>query len=197
MRRAGKKFQELYPQTQEILHEIHQLERKEIGDTSYEIERLRLEIKGIQIGEDDLQRATERIRPLEQEMESWQQRYEEVAEKLSALYAENARYEIVVRAAGGKEKNLAIAQVVRAFQPNQMSWFEKVSLYMSRFWEFFWDDPRESNTEGGVFPAIFGTVMMVIVMSIVAVPFGVIAALYLREYAKQGTAGPRCPDCGQ
>jgi phosphate transport system permease protein len=119
-------------------------------------------------------------------MESWQQRYEEVAEKLSALYAENARYEIVVQAAGGKEKSLAVAQVVRAFQPNQMSWFEKVGLYISRFWEFFWDDPRESNTEGGVFPAIFGTVMMVIVMSVVVVPFGVIAALYLREYAKQG-----------
>ena len=183
---SWQKFQELHPQTEKILDEIHQLERKEIGDISYEIEALRLAIRTAHMREDDPQRVAEQIRPLEQEMESWQQRYEEVAEKLSALYAENARYEIVVQAAGGKEKSLAIAQVVRAFQPNHMSWFEKVGLYIARFWEFFWDDPRESNTEGGVFPAIFGTVMMVIVMSIVVVPFGVIAALYLREYAKQG-----------
>ena len=47
-------------------------------------------------------------------------------------------------------------------------------------------DPRESNTEGGIFPAIFGTVMMVFLMSFAVVPFGVLAALYLREYAKEG-----------
>jgi phosphate transport system permease protein len=46
--------------------------------------------------------------------------------------------------------------------------------------------PREANTEGGIFPAIFGTVMMVFIMSIVVTPFGVLAAIYLREYAKQG-----------
>ncbi|WP_333798602.1 phosphate ABC transporter permease PstA, partial [Trichlorobacter lovleyi] len=48
------------------------------------------------------------------------------------------------------------------------------------------DDPRESNTEGGLFPAIFGTVMMVLLMSVFSLPFGVIAAIYLREYAKEG-----------
>jgi phosphate transport system permease protein len=57
---------------------------------------------------------------------------------------------------------------------------------MSRVGEFLFDEPRESNTEGGVFPAIFGTVLMVFLMSLAAVPFGVLAALYLREYAKQG-----------
>jgi phosphate transport system permease protein len=59
-------------------------------------------------------------------------------------------------------------------------------VYLGRVWEFLTDDPRESNTEGGIFPAIFGTVMMVILMSLMAVPFGVLAALYLREYARQG-----------
>jgi phosphate transport system permease protein len=61
-----------------------------------------------------------------------------------------------------------------------------VQVYGSRLWEFFSSEPRESNTEGGIFPAIFGTVLMVMLMSIVAVPFGVLAALYLREYARQG-----------
>ena len=53
-------------------------------------------------------------------------------------------------------------------------------------WSVLSTEPREANTEGGIFPAIFGTVMMVIIMSIVVVPFGVLAALYLREYARQG-----------
>ena len=59
--------------------------------------------------------------------------------------------------------------------------------YEAKAWEFVSDDPRESNTEGGVFPAIFGTVMMVMIMSVMVTPLGVLAAFYLREYARQGT----------
>jgi phosphate transport system permease protein len=61
-----------------------------------------------------------------------------------------------------------------------------VGHYVAKVWEFVADDPREANTEGGVFPAIFGTVMMVMVMSLIVAPFGVLAAFYLRVYAKQG-----------
>jgi phosphate transport system permease protein len=67
-----------------------------------------------------------------------------------------------------------------------MSLFGKIGHYGAKFIEFLTDDPREANTEGGIFPAIFGTIMMVIIMSIIVTPFGVIAAVYLREYAKQG-----------
>jgi phosphate transport system permease protein len=62
----------------------------------------------------------------------------------------------------------------------------KSALYLERLWEFLSAEPREANTEGGVFPAIFGTVMMVLLMSIIVTPFGVVAAVYLREYARQG-----------
>jgi phosphate transport system permease protein len=48
------------------------------------------------------------------------------------------------------------------------------------------DEPREANSEGGVFPASFGTVLMTLIMAVLVVPFGVLAALYLREYAKPG-----------
>ena len=60
------------------------------------------------------------------------------------------------------------------------------SQHCEKGWEFVTGQPRESNTEGGIFPALFGTVMMVMLMSLAAVPFGILAALYLREYAKQG-----------
>ena len=81
---------------------------------------------------------------------------------------------------------MPLSQVVRAYRPNLMNVPAKIGFYLEKVWEFIADDPRESNTEGGVFPAIFGTVMMVLIMSVAVTPLGVIAAFYLREYAKQG-----------
>lgn len=182
---SWQKFQEVHPQTQETLERIRSIEREEIGDINYNIERLRLAIKKLTRESGDAERATE-IAALEKEVAEWQRRYEKKAQELRALSQENARYRMVVRTADDREKELPIAAVVRAFAPNQMSWGERLFLYLARLWEFVWEDPRESNTEGGVFPAIFGTVMMVLIMSVVVAPFGVIAALYLREYAKQG-----------
>jgi phosphate transport system permease protein len=67
-----------------------------------------------------------------------------------------------------------------------MNVFSKIGHWLMKAWEFVSTDPREANTEGGIFPAIFGTVMMVLLMSVFVTPFGILAALYLREYAKQG-----------
>jgi phosphate transport system permease protein len=75
---------------------------------------------------------------------------------------------------------------VRAYPANQIGVVGKLGIYLSRWKEFLWEDPREANSEGGVFPAIFGTVTMTLVMSFFVAPFGVLAALYLREYAKAG-----------
>ena len=183
---AWPKFLELHARTQDTLDNIHTIEKKDIGDINYELEQLRIEVKRTQRRETDPTRAAGKIAALEEAIASLQQAYEEKAEELATLYQENSRYHITVQDINGKEKELAVAGVVRGFLPNDMNWFERFGLYVTRFWEFFWEDPREANTEGGVFPAIFGTVMMVIIMSIVVVPFGVVAALYLREYAKQG-----------
>ena len=92
----------------------------------------------------------------------------------------------MVKAANGRAIEIPLAKTVRIYRPNGMSILQKTGFYFSKFWEFLSDDPREANTEGGVLPAIFGTVMMVIIMAVVVTPFGVIAAVYLREYAKQG-----------
>ncbi len=183
---AWPEFLALHARTQATLDAIHAIEKKDIGNINYELEQLRMAVKRAQRQETDPTRAAEKIAALERAIAAWQQTYEEKARELSALYEENARYHIVVQDIQGNEKALPVAHVVRGFLPNTMTWLERLGLYMTRFWEFFWEDPREANTEGGVFPAIFGTVMMVIIMSIVVVPFGVVAALYLREYAKQG-----------
>ena len=93
---------------------------------------------------------------------------------------------LVVETAGGARKDVAAAAIVRTVRPNALGFWGRLGVYGSRVREFLLDDPRESNTEGGIFPAIFGTVMMVFLMSFAVLPLGVLAALYLREYARQG-----------
>ena len=63
-----------------------------------------------------------------------------------------------------------------------MGVYAKSCFYILKFWEFVSAEPREANTEGGVFPAIFGTVIMVLIMSLAVTPLGVITAVFLREY---------------
>lgn len=98
----------------------------------------------------------------------------------------NACSEWTLVTASGQEKGLSLADIVRAYPANQLTWSGKTRVYLSRWHEFLTDEPREANSEGGVFPAIWGTVVMTLVMSLLVVPFGVLAALYLREYARAG-----------
>jgi phosphate transport system permease protein len=112
--------------------------------------------------------------------------YQGIRAEIARLNAENDRYELLVATGDGQEKVLKLADVVRAYPANRLSLVDKAGIYLSRWAEFLIHDPREANTEGGVFPAIFGTVVMTLLMSVAVVPFGVLAALYLREYAKAG-----------
>ncbi len=94
--------------------------------------------------------------------------------------------EAVMVDANGQEKIIIINEIVRSYQPNAMSLLAKLSYYGQRLWELLFAEPRESNTEGGLFPAIFGTIMLIFLMSILSFPLGVIAGIYLREYARDG-----------
>ena len=109
-----------------------------------------------------------------------------INKQIAELTKENDRYKLELQTATGETLDLPLADIVRAYPANQLSVFGKLGVYFSRWWEFLTADPRESNTEGGVFPAIWGTVAMTLIMSVLVVPFGVLAALYLREYAKAG-----------
>ena len=89
-------------------------------------------------------------------------------------------------AAGRAEKEIRTLDVYRAYPANDIGRLRRARRVCGPALGVPLDDPRESNTEGGIFPAIFGTVMMVFIMSLRGRPLGVVAALYLREYAKQG-----------
>jgi phosphate transport system permease protein len=88
--------------------------------------------------------------------------------------------------AAGQQKAIALVDIVQVYAPNQMSTSDKLLFYALKLKELLTGEPRESNTEGGLFPAIFGTVMLIFVMSLFSFPLGVIAAVYLREYAREG-----------
>ncbi len=109
-----------------------------------------------------------------------------IQEQIDRIKDENARYQLSMTTAANQSKSLPLAEIVRAFPANQLSTFERLKIYFSRWLEFLLDEPREANSEGGVMPAIWGTVTMTMIMSLIVVPFGVLAALYLREYAKGG-----------
>ncbi len=92
----------------------------------------------------------------------------------------------VFRTAAGRDVPVALVDIVRCYRPNAMGWLAKCRHYLVKVGELFWDNPRESNTEGGLFPAIFGTVMLIFLMAVTCFPLGVLAGIYLGEYAKQG-----------
>jgi phosphate transport system permease protein len=166
---------------------LRALERDEIGGINHRIEQARLDLRKLELeqargGQDIAARKAE----LERQVAEQQEQFRLKQEALQRRVEDTSRSFLTVAAADGQEKELRTVDVFRAFRPNRLTAWGRLRIYGSRLWEFVSADPRESNTEGGIFPAIFGTVMMVLLMSVAAVPFGVLAALYLREYARQG-----------
>ena len=164
--------------------QISQLEKGDIGRINHGLERLRLKTRKLEL-EDKLDAAAQA--ELDAERAEWNAQYKELEGRLMELHHAFNRDSIGVRTIDGRELEISLGKVVRAYQPNAMSVPQKLGFYGAKVWEFVSDEPREANTEGGIFPAIFGTVLMTIIMAVIVTPFGVIAAVYLREYAKQGT----------
>jgi phosphate transport system permease protein len=171
----------------ERFEQIRHIEKKDIGRVNYEIERERLALRRTQLrhGEDSeqyraqQQESAARIAGLEQEFATHQARIAEIRER-------DRRDWFLLEEVGGRTKQQLLSEVVRLYPANDVSGLQKIGIYLSRWKEFLTTEPREANTEGGVLPAIFGTVAMTLIMVVIVAPFGVITALYLREYAKQG-----------
>lgn len=172
--------------TSAIRDEIKDIEKSQIGRINYNIENTRLQIKKIKYFGRNSEKDKTDISNLEAEIAIENKKYELLKTKVDSLNQLANRYAIYCEDVNGRGKTIPMINIVRVYQPNNMSFLSKLGFTFTKIREFIFDDPRESNTEGGVFPAIFGTVMMVLLMSIFTVPFGVLAALYLREYARQG-----------
>ncbi|HOV39760.1 MAG TPA: phosphate ABC transporter permease PstA, partial [Spirochaetales bacterium] len=180
---------------------IMNLEKQEIGKLNGKVEKERLEVRSLSLKMEEIKRKQgDRSEAYSKARTAWEQakiyyseveaqaneEYGKLREQIQALNQENSRYQFVIDTATGVKAEIPLAEVVRGYLANKLNIFQKGRIYVDRWEEYLTDYPREANSEGGVFPAIFGTVVMTLLMSLIVVPIGVIAALYLREYARAG-----------
>ena len=185
---AQRALPELIEQAERDRHAVETIEKHEIGGINYRIEKTRLEGRRLDlIARNEPGRDLSRERAAVAKVVAEQQAlFQAKTAQLAALMEKTGTTYVTFRTADGGSKDLRSLDIYRAYPANDLSWLGRLAVYGGRLWEFVSGNPRESNTEGGIFPAIFGTVMMVLLMSVMVVPLGVLAALYLREYAKQG-----------
>mgnify|MGYP003562145424 FL=1 len=159
------------------------IEKGEIGHINYGLEQLRLEEKKLTLKNALTDADTQRMNAERSELDA---QYAKITSELDSLKAATSRDSATFVTIQGTEVTIPLANIIEATQPNAMNVFQKVGHYGKNLWKFLSGDPREANTEGGIFPAIFGTILMVLMMTVLVTPLGVIAAIYLREYASQG-----------
>jgi len=169
-----------------IFAQLKVIEKEEISQINNGIEKLRLKERRLILDKVSQEELTAFRQQADAERKVLNDDYQHIQVRLDQLRHESNRDQLIVTTAEGREVTISLANIVRAHLPNDMTVTEKLVDYFASVGNFLWDEPREANTEGGIFPAIFGTVTMVILMSIIVTPFGVLAAIYLREYAKQG-----------
>ncbi len=183
-------MQRLQTELEPVLERFHRIEtirKHEIGRLAETEEDARLAARAAELsyGKDSARHRAATVEFTEVAERVSEQR-KQFDQEIRELQAENARYSVLLKTADGNFTDLPLDAIVRIYAPNQLGFAGQIGVYLDRWREFLFDSPRNTNQEGGVWPAIFGTVLMTLIMSILVVPFGVLAALYMREYAKAG-----------
>ncbi|MEK0437246.1 MAG: hypothetical protein RLZZ233_217 [Verrucomicrobiota bacterium] len=164
-----------------VREKIVEITRHRIGDVNAAMDKARVALRRAE----DLKLADEAA-ALQKEIAALDTRFAALQEEAKKVVAGGAVASLVSNDAAGREVVVPLTQVIRGWFPNRLDTWGRVKLFGSRLAEFIFDEPREANTEGGLMPAIFGTLVMTVFMSLLVTPFGVITAIYLREYAQQG-----------
>ncbi|MEZ8323634.1 phosphate ABC transporter permease PstA [Vibrio cyclitrophicus] len=164
-----------------LREETSRVVNQEIRNVSWQLENLRLEKRKLELNEsvsdDYLKTYTETKLELNRQLDEAELKLEHLRTQLNVE-------SLLVEDMTGEKVEIPLSHILDYWYPNIMSYPEKVGHWGKQVWKFLSENPRDSNSEGGVFPAIFGTVLLVILMSIVVMPLGVVAAIYLHEYAK-------------
>ena len=179
--RFGSRLQALTKEAAARRQAIYSIEKNEIGAVNRQMTAIQLRRKRSETAGDTAQLAA-----YDAQLAAQQATYEELAAKAKELRARQFDDLLVLRLPTGEERILPLGQVIDNYWPNQLGFTQRFARFTHNVWSFLSENPREANTEGGIFPAIFGTFVMTLLMSAAVVPLGVIAAIYLREYAKQG-----------
>ena len=165
-----------------VREKLIEITRHRIGDVNASMDKAKVSLRRAE----DLKLADESA-ALQKEIAVLDGRFAALQEEAKKVVAGGAVASLVSQDAAGREVVVPLTQVIRAWFPNRLDTWGRVKLFTSRLGEFIFDEPREANTEGGLMPAIFGTLVMTVFMSLLVTPFGVITAIYLREYAQQGS----------
>lgn len=166
-----------------IRDQVDTMVEQKVRVISSQLEKLRLEKRrkqlNNQLSDEFLQHYVLSKSRLEKELA-------QVQTELDALRAPLEKQFLYLVDMQGETVSVPLSEILDFWYPNDMNFAQKLAEWGKQAWRFLSESPRESNSEGGVFPAIFGTVFLVIVMSIIVMPLGVIAAIYLHEYAQEG-----------
>ena len=171
----------------ELRREIESIERSIIADINFGMERLRLDERRLELaGGYSAAESAAALREIARQQEAFDADYAAIRLRLLELNRQIERDVAVFTIADGSVAEVPVADIVRAYRPNAMGVIDSLGVYFSRLIEFFSGNPREANTEGGLLPAIYGTAVMVLLMSVIVTPLGVVAGVYLGEYAPKG-----------
>ena len=164
-----------------VREKLIEITRHRIGDVNGEMDKARVALRRAE----DLKLADE-VEARRRQIAGLEERFATLQAEAKKVVEGGAVASLVSKDASNREVVVPLTQVIRAWFPNRLDTWGRVKLFFSRLGEFVFDEPREANTEGGLMPAIFGTLVMTVFMSLLVTPFGVITAIYLREYAQQG-----------
>ncbi|EMQ4279160.1 phosphate ABC transporter permease PstA [Vibrio alginolyticus] len=164
-----------------LRHEIDSLVVDQLKELGWKLEQLRLEKRKHELNDTLTESFSKENQTKKEQIEK---ALATLDLQLDGLRLQLSDYALIAEDMTGSQVSIPLEDILDYWYPNQMSLPDKVMHWGKQVWKFLSEDPRESNSEGGVFPAIFGTVFLVLIMSIIVMPLGVIAAIYLHEYAK-------------
>jgi len=184
---AWNEYRRIHPEVRRRYAKAIWIDRHQRGELQRELRAARLAVASAQLDGRAESAAVAEAKAAEQEVIARvAEQSRELDTKTNELRDANREWSFEFRTVDDQLVTLPLEQMVQAWQPNRLGLVGKLRVYGSRWWEFLSDDPREANSAGGVFPAIWGTVAMTLIMALLVAPFGVLAALYLREYASSG-----------
>lgn len=160
--------------------------RKQVGALVKQKRELQLgEIAAVHNAIDDLQRRN--VVADAPARERLARRYQALNQQLAQLNQQIMQFQVSLTNANGDEIILPLHTVARIMTPNQLTSLDKLAEFSLGLWQFLSESTQDANQSGGVFPAIFGTVLMVLLMTVMVTPLGIVAAIYLTEYAPNNT----------
>lgn len=199
------KFHDILDREADLRDRIRDIDIKDIGAINTKLADTKLDIKAIQrsydIKEengkkvailkpnpilDDINDPVQELAKLDAKVVELNTTYEQYTATAAKLREQQGLDKLIYSLGDGEQREINLDKIVYGYLPNNLGFFGKCKVFIHNLYHFIMDDPREANTEGGIFPAIFGTFIMTLLMSALVTPIGVIGAIYLREYAKQG-----------